>query len=257
MEIEDCSQDAFVLPTQTLQRTPISLQIVPLNDLNSQSQISSDIPMTPDKSFSSPKYRKRKGYRARRDRNRDAIKKRRSVDAEFCKAENESGLILFKKDYEESNFQAKHNENQLQDITKRSRDPEKHAEHKKQKLYAMTERLKDPEKRADHNKQQLEAMTERFKDPLKRAQHNIHDLEAMTERLKHPLKRVQLKTYQSDRLKTLMFVKSTTNMFWRDIELIERTLALLFHVIYPRYLKLQHMFVPVVDVSISGKQLLS
>ena len=182
MEIEDCSQDAFVLPSQTLQRTPISSQIVPLNDLDLLSQCSSDTPMTPDKSFSTPKSRKRKGYRARKDRNRDAIKKRRSDDTEFCKAENESRLERFNKDCEDSDFLAKHNENQLQDITRRLRDPEKRAEHNKQQLDAMTERLNDPAKRAKHNKQQLEAMTERLNDPLKRAQHKT----CQSDRLKNP-----------------------------------------------------------------------
>ena len=177
MEIEDCSQDAFVLPSQTLQRTPISSQIVPLNDLDLLSQCSSDTPMTPEKSFSTPKSRKRKGYRVRKDRNRAAIKKRRSEDTEFSKAENESRLELFNKDCEDSDFLAKHNENHYRDITKRLRDPEKRAEHNKQQLDAMTKRLENPEKRAEHNKQQLEAMTERLKDPVKRADHNKHVLE--------------------------------------------------------------------------------
>ena len=177
MEIEDCSQDAFVLPSQTMQRTPISSQVVPLNDLDLLSQCSSDTPMTPEKGFSTPKSRKRKGYRARKDRNRVGIKKRRSDDAEFCKAENESRLERFNKDCEDSDFLAKHNENQLQDITKRFKDPEKRAEHNKQQLEAINETLKDPEKRAEYNKQQLDAMTERMKDPEKRAEHNKHVLE--------------------------------------------------------------------------------
>ena len=133
--------------------------------------------MTPEKGFSTPKSRKRKGYRARKDRNRAAIKKRRSDDSEFCKAENESRLEHFNKDCEDSDFLAKHNENHLRDITKRLKDPEKRAEHNKQQLDAMTERLRDPEKRAEYNKQQLEAMTERLKDPVKRAEHNKHVLE--------------------------------------------------------------------------------
>ena len=156
MEIEYCFQDAFVLPSQTLQRTPISSQVVPLNDLDLLSQCSSDTPMTPQKSFSTPKSRKRKGYRARNDRNRAAIKKRRSDDAEFSKAENESRLERFNKDCEDSDFLAKHNEIHLRDITKRLRDPEKRAQHNKQQLDAMTGRLKDPKKRAEHNKQVLE-----------------------------------------------------------------------------------------------------
>ena len=189
MEIEDCSQDAFVLHSQTLQRTPISSQVVPLNDLDLLSKYSSDTPMTPEKGFSTPKSRKRKGYRARNDRNRAAIKKRRSDDAKFCKAENESRLELFNKDCEDSDFLAKHNEDHLRDITKRLKDPAKRAEHNKQQLDAMTERLKDPAKRAEHNKQQLDAMTERLKDPAKRAEHNKQQLEAMTGRLMDPLKR--------------------------------------------------------------------
>ena len=156
MDIEDCSQDAFVLSSQTLQRTPISSQVVPLTDLDLLSQCSSDTPMTPEKGFSTPKSRKRKGYRARKDRNRVAIKKRRSDDAEFCQADNEFRLERFNKDCEDSDFLAKHNENQLQDITKRLRDPEKRAEHNKQQLEAMTERLNDPAKRAEHNKHVLE-----------------------------------------------------------------------------------------------------
>ena len=156
MEIEDCSQDAFVLPSQTMQRTPISSQVVPLNDLDLLSQCSSDTPMTPEKGFSTPKSRKRKGYRARKDRNRVAIKKRRSDDTEFSKAENESRLERFNKDCEDSDFLAKHNENQYQDITKRLKDPVKRAEYNKQQLDAMTKRLKDPENRAEHNKHVLE-----------------------------------------------------------------------------------------------------
>ena len=133
--------------------------------------------MTPEKGFSTPKSRKRKGYRARNDRNRAAIKKRRSDDAEFSKAENESRLERFNKDCEDSDFLAKHNENHLRDITKRLRDPEKRTEHNKQQLDAITERLKDPVKRAEHNKQQLKALTKRLKDPEMRAEHNKHVLE--------------------------------------------------------------------------------
>ena len=133
--------------------------------------------MTPEKSFSSPKFMKRKGYRARKDRNRAAIKRRRSDDTEFCKAENESRLERFNKDSGDSDFLAQHNENYLRDITKWLKDPEKRAEHNKQQLKAMSERLKDPEKRAEHNKQQLKAMTKRLKHPEKRADHNKNVLE--------------------------------------------------------------------------------
>ena len=95
MEIENCSQDAFVLHSITLQSTPISSQVVPLNDLDSLSQSSSDTPMTPGNIFSTPKSRERKGYRARNDKNRDAIKKRRSDDSDFSKAKNESRIKRF------------------------------------------------------------------------------------------------------------------------------------------------------------------
>ena len=44
MDIEDCSQDAFVLSSQMMQRTPISSQVAPLNDLDLLSQCSSDTP---------------------------------------------------------------------------------------------------------------------------------------------------------------------------------------------------------------------
>ena len=191
IDIEDCSQDAFVLSSQTLQRTPISSQVVPLTDLDLLSQCSSDTPMTPEKIFSTPKSRKRKGNRARNDRNRAAIKKRRSDDTEFCKAENQSRLERFNEDCEDSDFLAKHNENHLRDITKRLKDPAKRAEHNKQQLKAMTERLKDPAKRAVHNKLQLKAMTERLKDPAKRAVHNKQQLKAMNERLKDAEKRAE------------------------------------------------------------------
>ena len=177
MEIDDCSQDVFVFSSQTLQRTPISSQVVPLNDLDSLSQCFSDTPMTPEEVFSTPKCRKRKGYRARKDRNRVAIKKRQSDDTEFSKAENESRLERFNKDCEDSDFLAKHNENQLQDITKRFKDPEKRAEHNKQQLDSINEKLREPEKRAEYNKQQLDARTERLKDPENRAEHNKHVLD--------------------------------------------------------------------------------
>ena len=173
MDIEDCYQDVFVFSSQPLQRTPISSQVVPLNDLDLLSQCSSDTPMTPEKGFSTPKSRKRKGYRARKDRNRAAIKMRRSDDTEFCKAENESRIERFNKDCEDSDFLAKHNENQLRDMTKRLKDPEMRAEHNKQQLDAMTKRLKDPEKRAEHNT----CKSDRLKNPDVREKHNKHVLE--------------------------------------------------------------------------------
>ena len=173
MDMEDCYQDVFVFSSQPLQHTPISSQVVPLNDLDLLSQCSSDTPMTPEKGFSTPKSRKRKGYRARKDRNRAAIKMRRSDDTEFCKAENESRIERFNKDCEDSDFLAKHNENQLRDMTKRLKDPEMRAEHNKQQLDVMTKRLKDPEKRAEHNT----CKSDRLKNPDVREKHNKHVLE--------------------------------------------------------------------------------
>ena len=67
--------------SQDVQRTPISSQVVPMNDLGLSSQCSSSC-ATPSKDtpISTPKTRKRKGYRATKDRKRDAIKKRRKDD---------------------------------------------------------------------------------------------------------------------------------------------------------------------------------
>ena len=124
------------LPKRSL--TPISSQVVPLDDLDLSIQCS-DVPMTPEKSMSTPKYRKRKGYRARKDRNRAAIKKKRSEHSEFFETENETRLERFNTDCEDPEFLAKHNENHLRDITKRLKDPEKRAEHNIQQLDAMTE----------------------------------------------------------------------------------------------------------------------
>ena len=88
--------------------------------------------------------------------------------------------------------------------------------------------MKDTKKRAEHNT----AVAERLKDPEKLAMNN----NAVSERLKYPSVREKhnkhvLAKYKTDRL------------------------ALLFKVISPRYLKVQRMFVLVVDVSISGKHL--
>ena len=68
--------------------------------------------------MSTPKSRKGKGYRAKKDRNRAAIKKKRTDDSEFCQTENESRLERFNKDCEDSDFLTKHNENQLRNITR-------------------------------------------------------------------------------------------------------------------------------------------
>ena len=172
MEIEDCAQpDVFPLSSQTVQHTPISSQVVPLYDLDLFRQCS-DVPMTPEKSSSTPQLKKRKGYRARKDRNRAAIKKRRFDDSEFCQTENEFRLERFSKECEDSDFQTKHNENQLRNITKKLKDPDVRAKHNKQQLDTMTERLKDADVRAKHNA----AVAERLKDPDVHEKHNKHVL---------------------------------------------------------------------------------
>ena len=189
MEIDDCSQpDVFPLSSQTVQRTPISSQVVPVYDLDLSSQCF-DFPMTPEKSSSTPKFKKRKGYRARKDRNRAAIKKRRFDDSEFCEAENEARLERFNEDCEDLDFLTKHNENQLRDFTKRVKDPNKRAKHN----IAVAERLKDPEKHAEHNK----AVAERLTDPEKHAEHN----KAVAERLKDPEKHAEHNKAVAERLK--------------------------------------------------------
>ena len=81
MEIEECSQsDVIIFSSQTVQHTPISSQVVPLNDLDLSSQCS-DVPITPEKSIP----RKRRGYRARKDRNRAAIKRNDLMTQSFVK----------------------------------------------------------------------------------------------------------------------------------------------------------------------------
>ena len=170
MEI-DCMDDTFE-SFETLQHTPISSQVLPMTGLDLSSQCSSDVSMTPEKSFSTPKSRKRKVYRARKDRNRVNIKKRRIDDEDFRIVENEIRLVRFNDNYEDPDFQAKHKENQLRNSRTFMKDPEQRAKHNTQQLQAKTERLKDPEQRAKHNTQQLQVMTERLKDPEKRAEHN-------------------------------------------------------------------------------------
>ena len=167
MEMEECSQlDVIIFSSQTVQHTPMSSQVVPLDILDLSSQCS-DVPITPEKSISTPKSRKRKGYRARKDRNRASIKKRRYDESEFCKTENESRLERFNKDCEDSDLLAIHNENQMQNITKRLKDPNTRAEHNN----AVAERFKDPVKRSEHNN----AVSERLKDPSVREGPTILD----------------------------------------------------------------------------------
>ena len=124
MEIEDSIHDTFDFSSENLQRTPISSQVVPMASLDLSSECSCDVPMTPEKGLSIPKSGKRKGYQARKNRNRASMKKRRVDDADFRKTENETRLKRFNYDYEDSDFRAKHSENQLASITKRLRYPD-------------------------------------------------------------------------------------------------------------------------------------
>ena len=194
MEI-DCLDDVFE-SSQTLQHSPISSQVLPMTSLDLSSQCSSDVPITPEKGFSTPKSRKRKGYQARKERNRANIKKRRVDDDNFRKCENEIRLKRFNDDYEDSDFQAKHKENQFRSSRMLLKDPDKRAEHNMQHFQAMRERLKDPDKRAEYNMQQLQAMRDRLKDPDKRAEYNMQQLQAMRDRLKDPDKRAEYNMQQ-------------------------------------------------------------
>ena len=68
MEIE-CIDDVFE-SSQTLQHSTISSQVLPMTSLDLSNQCSSGVPITPEKGFSTPKSRKRKGYLARKERKR-------------------------------------------------------------------------------------------------------------------------------------------------------------------------------------------
>ena len=92
MEIEDSLHDNFYFSSETLQRTPISSQVVPMASLDLSSQCSCGVSMTPEKSFSTSKTGKRKGYQARKNRNRASMKKIRVDDEEFRITENRSRL---------------------------------------------------------------------------------------------------------------------------------------------------------------------
>ena len=167
----NCVDDVFE-SSQTLQHSPISSQILPMTSLDLSSQCSSDAPMTPEKGFSTPKSRKRKGYRARKERNRANIKKRRVDDDNFRESENEIRLELFNDEYEIPDFHAKYKEDRSR-LRMLLKDPDKRAEYNMQQLQAMTERLKDPDKRAKHNKRK----SDKLKDPSIRDKHNSYVLE--------------------------------------------------------------------------------
>ena len=85
MEIEDSLHDTFDFSSETLQRTPISSQVVPMTSLDLSSQCSNEVPMTPEKSLSTPKSGKREGYQAIKNRNRASMKKIRIDDEDFRK----------------------------------------------------------------------------------------------------------------------------------------------------------------------------
>ena len=191
MEIEDSIHDTFDFSSETIQGTPISSQVVPMTSLDLSSECSYDVSMTPEKSLSTPKSGKRKGYQARKNRNRASMKKRRVDDEDFRKIENESRLKRFNDDYEDSDFRAKHNENQLASITKRLEYPVNRAEQNVRNLVSMTKRLENPEKRAEQNIRSLVSMTKRLENPEKRAEQNIRSLVSMTKRLENPEKRAE------------------------------------------------------------------
>ena len=107
MEVQLCSQgetneDSFSEKkadlSQDIQRSPISSQAVPMNDLGLSSQCSSSC-ATPSKDtpISTPKSRKRKGYRATKDRKRDAIKKRDRMIQSFVIMKTKLDLRVSKK----------------------------------------------------------------------------------------------------------------------------------------------------------------
>ena len=191
MEIEDSLHDTFDFSSETIQRTPISSQVVLMTSLDLSSQCSCDVSMTPEKSVYTPKSGKRKGYQARKNRNRASMKKRRVDDEDFRKTENESRLKLFNDDYEDSDFRAKHNANQLASITKRLEYPDNRDEQNLRSLVSMTKRLENPEKRAEQNLRSLVSMTKRLENPEKRAEQNLRSLVSMTKRLENPEKRAE------------------------------------------------------------------
>ena len=60
MEIEDSIHDTFDLYSETIQRTPISSQVLLMTSLDLSSQCSCDVPTTPEKGLFTPKTGKRK-----------------------------------------------------------------------------------------------------------------------------------------------------------------------------------------------------
>ena len=166
--------------SQDVQRTPISSQIVPMNDLGLSSQCSSAC-ATPSKDtpISTPKTRKRRGYRATKDRKRDAIKKRRTDDTEFRDKENETRLANVNKALEDPETRARHNSDMLKRTRNMLKDPAERAKHNA----AVADKLKDPAERAKHNA----AVADKLKDPADRAKHNA----AIADKLTDPAQRAK------------------------------------------------------------------
>ena len=98
MEIEGSLHDKFDFFSETIQRTPISSQVVPMTSLDLSSECYFDVSMTPEKTLSTPKTGKRKAYQARKNRNRASMKKRRVDDKDFRKTENEGRFKRFNDD---------------------------------------------------------------------------------------------------------------------------------------------------------------
>ena len=74
--MDDTYSEMNATQSQEIQHTPMCSQAVPINDLELSSQCSSGC-TTPSKDtpISTPKIRKKKGYRATKDRKRDAFKR--------------------------------------------------------------------------------------------------------------------------------------------------------------------------------------
>ena len=152
--------------SKDVQRTPISSQIVPMNDLGLYSQCSS--------SCATPKTRKRKGYRATKDRKGDAIKRKRSDDTEFRDKENETRLANVKIDREDPETRAKCNCDQLKRITNKLKGPAERAKHNA----SVTDKLKDPAERAKH----YTAVVNKLRNPAERLKYNERQLKLVTEK---------------------------------------------------------------------------
>ena len=154
---EDSESEMNAHLSQDVQHTPISSQVVPMNELGLSSQCSSSC-ATPCRGtpIATRKTRKRKGYRATKDRKRDAIKKRRTDDSEFRDKENETRLANVNNDRE---------------------DPETRAKYNSDMLKRMTDKLKDPAERAKYNERQLKLVTDKRIDSKEKMRHNLAELD--------------------------------------------------------------------------------